>query len=115
MSIASIARENLMAAVAADPFAPMGSRFALAGSSFVPDGCDEPSAVGLRPWGLRRARPTKPGRVMPRWIYDDERQLAVAVDNGRAVIDIVCGDPTANTTSATDGEDGPSSEDWDND
>jgi putative ATP-grasp target RiPP len=115
MSITTMTRENLMATVAADPFAPVGSRFALAGSSFVPDGRDEPSAAGLRPWGLRRARPAGLGRVVPRWIYDDKRQLAVAVDDGRAVIDTVSGDPTANTTSATDGEDGPSSEDWDND
>lgn len=115
MGIIGTTGENVMTVGAADPFAPVGSRFALAGSSFVPDGRDEPSAAGLRPWGLRRARPSGPSRVVPRWIYDDERQLAVAVDDGLAVIDIVCGDPTANTTSATDGEDGPSSEDWDND
>jgi putative ATP-grasp target RiPP len=115
MGITGTTGANVNTAAAADPFAPVGSRFALAGSAFVPDGCDEPSAAGQRPWGLRRARAARRGRVLPHWIYDDERQLAVSVEDGRAVIDTVCGDPTADTTSATDGEDGPSSEDWDND
>jgi hypothetical protein len=65
--------------------------------------------------GTRRALRAAPGRGLPRWTYDDERQLAVTVIGGCALIDLVSGDPTANTTSATDGEDGPSSEDWDND
>lgn len=115
MEIIDRTREIAVTLVGADPFASVGSRFALSGSSFVSEGCDEPSAAGLRPWGLRRARQAGSGRVVPRWIYDDERQMAVTVDDGCPVIDIVCGDPTANTTSSTDGEDGPSSEDWNND
>jgi hypothetical protein len=38
----------------------------------------------------------------------------MAVDSsGRPLVD--SGDPTADTTQIVDGEDGPSSEDWDND
>lgn len=71
-----------------DPFAPVSGRFALAGSSRVPN-VDEPSPAGVRPWGLRRACPA--------------RSAAMS------------GDPTALTTSSVDGEDPPSSEDWIND
>jgi putative ATP-grasp target RiPP len=99
---------------AVDPFAPAGSRFALVGSSGAPSGLDEPSAVGVRPWGLRRARPASAGRKVPAWSYCAERQLAVD-SVGRPLIDMVGGDPSAETTSTTDGEDGPSSEDWNND
>jgi putative ATP-grasp target RiPP len=101
-------------ALATDPFAPVASRFALAGSSCVSSGLDEPSVVGVRPWGLRRARPAPAGRVVPRWSYCVERQLAVD-SAGRPLIDMVCGDPSVETTSTTDGEDGPSSEAWNND
>ena len=97
-----------------DPFVPATSRFALTGFTFTPSRDDEPSPVGIRPYGMRRARPGRPGRAVPPWRYDDDRQLAVTED-GRALIDVVCGDPSADTTSTTDGEDGPSSEDWDND
>jgi hypothetical protein len=70
-----------------DPLAPVSGQFALAGSTRVVDG--EPSPTGLRPWGLRRARPA---RGVP-----------------------LAGEPTALTTSSVDGEDPPSSEDWIND
>jgi putative ATP-grasp target RiPP len=89
-------------------------RFPLAGSTPVPSGADSPSPIGLRPWGLRRARPAGPGRVLPPWSYDHHRQQAVDAA-GRPLIDTVWGDPSASTTAATDGEDGPSSEDWNND
>jgi hypothetical protein len=39
--------------------------------------------------------------------------MAVELASGLPLI--VAGDPSAETTSTTDGEDGPSSEDWDND
>lgn len=81
----------------------------------MPTGVDEPSPLGLRPWGLRRAQAVGPGRLLPAWTYDHVSQLAVTADGGRPLIDIVCGDPSADTTSTTDGEDGPSAEDWNND
>lgn len=73
MTIIDRTREIAATPVAADPFALVGSRFALSGSSFVSEGCDEPSAASLRPRGLRRARRAAPGRVgsgrvVPRWI-----------------------------------------------
>ncbi|MGI8815832.1 MAG: putative ATP-grasp-modified RiPP [Pseudonocardia sp.] len=104
--------------LALDPFAAPTARFVLTGSTLAVArdglGPDEPSAVGVRPWGLRRARPAGQGRSVPTWTYDDARQLVVDA-TGRPLIDTTCGDPSADTTSTTDGEDGPSSEDWDND
>jgi putative ATP-grasp target RiPP len=44
--------------------------------------------------------------------YDHEQQVAVDV-NGAPLISM--GDPSADTTSTVDGEDPPSSEDWNND
>lgn len=96
-----------------EALAPLNSRFPLAGSSFSSE-LDQPSQPGVRPWGLRRAVPARRGRSMPAWRYDDVRQLAVTA-SGCPLIEAVDGDPSADTTSTTDGEDGPSSEDWDND
>jgi putative ATP-grasp target RiPP len=97
-----------------DPLAPVSTQVALDGSTFTDRRDDQPSPVGVRPWGLRRARPAAgPGRLLPPWRYDVERQMAVEVESGLPLI--VTGDPSADTTSTTDGEDGPSSEDWDND
>jgi putative ATP-grasp target RiPP len=98
---------------APEPFAAPGSRFVLAGST-VPAGSDRPSPIGLRPWGLRRACAAGAGRPVPAWCYDHDLQLAVDT-TGRPLIDALHGDPSADTTSRTDGEDGPSSEDWNND
>lgn len=96
-----------------DPLAPVSAQLALNGSTFVERCSDKPSPVGVRPWGLRRARPTGPGRVIPMWRYDEHEQMAIDVRSGLPVI--VAGDPSADTTQTTDGEDPPSSEDWDND
>jgi putative ATP-grasp target RiPP len=100
---------------AGDPLAPVSAQLALNGSTWSVDRRDDqPSVVGVRPWGLRRALPaTGPGRVLPAWRSDEREQLAVEIDSGLPLI--VAGDPSADTTSTTDGEDGPSSEDWDND
>lgn len=68
-----------------------------------------------RTGGLRRALPAGAGRVLPYWIYDEQQQKAVD-PTGCPLIELpVMGDPSADTTSTVDGEDGPSSEDWDND
>ncbi|WP_028924733.1 putative ATP-grasp-modified RiPP [Pseudonocardia acaciae] len=98
-----------------DPLAPGTGRFALNGATFAGHRDDVPSPVGMRPWGLRRARPAGVGRTLPAWRYDEKQQKAVDLD-GRPLIELPVGaDPTAETTSTVDGEDGPSSEDWDND
>jgi hypothetical protein len=44
------------------------------------------------------------------WCYDHDRQLAVAVD-GRLVTEIVAGDPSADSVTDLDGDEGKS-EDW---
>lgn len=99
----------------ADPFAPVSAQFALTGASFANNRDDVASPDGVRPWGLRRARTAGPSRVLPNWTYDHQQQKAVD-SAGRPLIGLpVAGDPSADTTSTTDGEDGPSSEDWDND
>lgn len=101
--------------IAADPLAPPAGRFALCRATSVERPNDVPSPVGVRPWGLRRARPATPGRPLPAWRYDERQQKAVDL-RGRPLIELLVGaDPTAETTSTVDGEDGPSSEDWDND
>ncbi|UMP04794.1 putative ATP-grasp-modified RiPP [Amycolatopsis sp. EV170708-02-1] len=84
---------------ASNPFAPVSAQFALDGASFTPRHDDVPSPVGVR----------------TSWSYDPVRQVAVDA-GGRAVIESpMMTDPSAETTSTVDGEDGPSSEDWDND
>jgi hypothetical protein len=51
--------------------------------------------------------------VIPAWRYDEDEQVAMAAESGLPLI--AAKPPTANTTQSTDGEDGPSSEDWNND
>ncbi|MGB3442683.1 MAG: putative ATP-grasp-modified RiPP [Actinophytocola sp.] len=99
----------------ADSLASVSGQFALTGSSFEQRADDAPSPDGVRPWGLRRALPTSAGRVLPKWTYDVEQQKAVDVARVPLIDSPRMGDPTADTTSSTDGEDPPSSEDWNND
>jgi putative ATP-grasp target RiPP len=78
---------------------------------------DLPSAEDVRPWNLRRMGPLL--KVSGRWSsvrYDYNQQLAVDA-SGIPVLDRapVAGPPTAPTTPPVDGEDPPSSEDWNND
>jgi len=44
------------------------------------------------------------------WRYDHDRQLAVTVD-GRLMMEIVAGDPSADSNTDLDGDEGKS-EDW---
>lgn len=99
-----------------EPLAPSSSRFTLSGTTSTEQRASEPSPRGTRPWGLLRARPVAgTGDRFPAWSYDPHQQKAVGLD-GRPLVDSpVCGPPTAKTTSSTDGEDPPSSEDWHND
>ncbi len=100
---------------AGDPLAPVSAQFALDGTTFTEQGDDVPSPAGVRPWGLRRALSAGGGCELPAWTYDGVQQKAVDLD-GRPLIELpMSGPPTANTTSSTDGEDPPSSEDWYND
>jgi putative ATP-grasp target RiPP len=99
-----------------DPLAPVSAQFALDGASFTGRRNDVASPDGVRPWGLRRAVLAGAGRVLPNWTYDAQQQKAVD-SAGHPLIElpIMGGDPSADTTATVDGEDGPSSEDWDND
>lgn len=97
---------------AGDPLAPVSGQIALNGS-FTERRDGEPSPVGVRPWGLHRARPARRGTTIPAWRYDEAEQIAVDAASGLPLI--AAKPPTANTTQSTDGEDGPSSEDWNND
>ncbi len=98
-----------------DPLAAADEQFPLGRPDDAPASWDEPSPVGVRPWGLRRMGPVKvPSRRWLSWGYDHRRQLAT--DHADvALLDLVSGPPTAPTTQSVDGEDPPSSEDWVND
>src|ERR1700754_3289456 len=71
---------------AGDPFAPASAQFALKGSTLTERRDDQPSAVGARPWGLRRARPAGQSAVIPAWRYDDGEQIAVDAESGLPLI-----------------------------
>ena len=96
--------------VTSDPLAPVSGQFALTGSTFDPVCTDVPSSA--RPFGLRQSVRATGGRALPSWRYDDVLQMAVTTADG---LPLLGKDPSADTTSRTDGEDPPSSEDWDND
>ena len=99
-----------------DPMASTGGQFALRGSTFTDRAHDQPSPVGARPWGLRRAIPVVGrGLRLPEWTYDGDRQMAVSACGKPVIEQPHLAAPTAITTSSTDGEDPPSSEDWIND
>ncbi|MGH3627479.1 MAG: hypothetical protein ACRDRL_08585 [Sciscionella sp.] len=76
--------------ITTDPIAPASGRFALGEPEGTPPATDAPSTAGLRPWGMLAMKPAGPSMAKR-------------------------GDPSADTTASTDGEDGPSSEDWNND
>lgn len=96
-----------------DPLAPASTQFALEGATAALGSGDVASPVGVRPWMLRDTRPAAAGRVLPPWRYDPQRQVAVEIGSGVPLI--WTAGPTATTTASTDGEDGPSAEDWIND
>ena len=47
-----------------DPLAPAGAQFPLARPEAAPPSWDEPSPVGVRPWGLRRMGPVPGGNAV---------------------------------------------------
>ena len=101
--------------IIADPLASPSGQFSLTRPENVSTSEDVPSADGVRPWGMRRMRPT--GTAARRALaarYDPLLQMTVDVE-GTPLITKMGQQPTADTTSTVDGEDPPSAEDWDND
>ncbi len=99
-----------------DPLASPSGQFPLCRTMFDPPATYAPSPTGVRPWGLRQMTPARPGgAVVPQVRYDAAQQVAVDSSGQPWVANPIAGDPSADTTSTVDGEDGPSSEDWNND
>ena len=95
-----------------DPVASVSGQFALCRSDAVP----AVPAGRVRPWGLRQLTLAQDGGFgVPAYRYDHDLQVAVAEASGTPLVSVVAAAPTAPTTTRTDGEDGPSSEDWRND
>ena len=108
--------ENPMSVSFVDPIASISGQFPLSAppGHAVPD---DPSTAGARPWGLCRMGPVR--RLGHRRIgtYDHDQQLSVD-PSGVPVVRSGgphAGPPTAPTTAPVDGEDPPSSEDYNND
>lgn len=100
-----------------DPVASISGQFSLC----RPDPATRPAesifAHRIRPWGLKDLTPAEEGGAgLPSCHYDHGLQLAVLTDGSRTLLaSVLAAAPTAPTTTRTDGEDGPSSEDWNND
>jgi hypothetical protein len=101
------------AGFADDPIASHSGQFGLARPAGIPAAAGVPSPVGVRPWNLRAAQVMTGiagGARLSGWHYDHYQQVAVTGD-GRRVGEIVAADPTANSVSDLDGDEGKS-EDW---
>lgn len=69
-----------------DPVASGSEQFGLARPRHAPPCHDLPSAVGVRPWGLRGMRcGAVTGRAVPEFVYSHQQQLAVDAE-GRPLI-----------------------------
>ncbi|SDP97108.1 putative ATP-grasp target RiPP [Actinopolyspora xinjiangensis] len=97
--------------VAADPLAPGSAQFPLARPSGLVESTDTASPEGVRPWGLRGMHPLPfTGRGLPSdWHYDHQRQ--VAVDGEGNSFHELRMDPSADSVSDGDGDEGRV-EDW---
>jgi len=93
-----------------DPVASHSAQFGLGRPMGIPAGRDAASPAGVRPWNLRAARVMGPGARVGAWRYDHDRQIAVTLD-GRLVLEVVAADPTADSATDLDGDEGKS-EDW---
>lgn len=99
-----------------DPVASVSGRFPLGAPAGASASVDVTSPIGLRAWGLRDLTPARRGTLnAPVFQYDPIQQLSIGPDGMPAVSSLAGGPPTADTTSTVDGEDPPSSEDWNND
>ncbi|MCP2255165.1 putative ATP-grasp target RiPP [Prauserella aidingensis] len=89
-----------------DPVASHSAQFPLARAYCAP-GEDQPSEAGVRPWNLRSVQPVAgPVSAGGQSDYDPIRQVAVTREGVP-----VLAEPTANSVSSNDGDEGPS-EDW---
>lgn len=93
-----------------DPIASHSGQFGLGRPMGLPATQDAPSAIGVRPWNLRGATAGSPGVRINTWRYDHDRQVALLAD-GRRLTDVVAADPSADSVSDLDGDEGKS-EDW---
>jgi hypothetical protein len=98
------------AGFADDPVASHSAQFGLGRPMGIPVGRDAPSPVGVRPWNLRGARVMGAGARLGTWRCDHDRQIGVTLD-GRLVTEVVAADPTADSATDLDGDEGKS-EDW---
>ncbi|MEV5537474.1 putative ATP-grasp-modified RiPP [Saccharopolyspora shandongensis] len=94
-----------------DPVSPDSAQFPLGRPLGTPNSTDPASGEDVRPWGLRgmSTLSNKTVEPLPAWCYDHERQIAVDLD-GIALNELRC-DPSANSVSNLDGDEG-ASEDW---
>lgn len=93
------------AGFADDPVASHSAQFGLGRPMGIPAGHDAPSPAGVRPWNLRGARVMGRGARLGTWRYDHDRQVALTVD-GRLVVETVAADPSADSMSDLDGDEG---------
>ncbi|MGQ0717018.1 MAG: hypothetical protein ACT4NP_06810 [Pseudonocardiales bacterium] len=94
-----------------DPIASHSAQFGLARPIGTPVGHDAPSPVGIRPWNLRGVQVMdRCGARVGVWRYDHDRQLAFTRD-GHLVTEIIAADPSADSVTDLDGDEGKS-EDW---
>lgn len=99
-----------MTRFADEPVASDSAQFPLGRPTGAPDNPDPASRAGVRPWGLRGMTvPTTTASPLPAWRYDHERQIAVDLD-GIGLNELRM-DPSAESVSNNDGDEGVS-EDW---
>lgn len=94
-----------------DPISPDSAQFPLGRAQGTPNSADPASSEGVRPWGLRGMSmlSNKTVEKLPAWRYDHERQIAVDLD-GIGINELRM-DPSANSVTNLDGDEG-ASEDW---
>ena len=95
----------------AEPVFGFEEQFPLGRPTGAANNTDAPSEEGVRAWGLRGmgALPNKTDQPLPAWRYDHERQIAVDLDG--VGINELRMDPSADSVSNNDGDEGPN-EDW---
>lgn len=101
---------TMLTRFAAEPVSSDSAQFPLARPRTTAESTDTSSPEGVRAWGLRSMQ-TLPstGRKLPAWRYDHDQQ--VAVDSGGSPLRELRMDPSAESVSSNDGDEGPS-EDW---
>lgn len=94
-----------------EPVASDSAQFPLGRPHRAPNNADMPSGEGVRPWGLRGMGTLQKKTVtpLPAWRYDHEQQIAVDLD-GIGLNELRM-DPSAESVSGRDGDEGPD-EDW---